>query len=178
MRQCLGKICDAEGVRIDTEVHPLRVGVEWGASGRLTRPVPQALSMLVEMANGDLRKAINLLQSAHRLRSKRSVTKDLIADVAGIVPMQVIEELFACCRANSFEQLEQAVQQAVLQGYSANQIVEQMMAYVCRNGTIKDSHKAAIALKAGQVDKCLSDGADEYLQLMDLLSATMTALRH
>ena len=41
---------------------------------------------------------------------------------------------------------------------------------------IPDEQKARICKKLGEADKCLVDGADEYLQLLDMASEAIRAL--
>lgn len=41
---------------------------------------------------------------------------------------------------------------------------------------ITNSQKANIAIKLGETDRCLQDGADEFLQLLDVAASVMHSL--
>jgi len=51
----------------------------------------QEVEAIVDACEGDLRRAITMLQGAHRLG--RPLTADLVAQLAGSIPPQVIQDL-------------------------------------------------------------------------------------
>ena len=72
------------------------------------------------------------------------------------------------------------VEELLADGYPAAQLAGQMLeALLVGEGDAKlaSTQKAKIAVKIAEVDKALTDGADEYLQLTDLLADTMGAMR-
>eukprot|EP00958_Prasinococcus_capsulatus_P002040 scaffold184_cov379-Prasinococcus_capsulatus_cf.AAC.3 len=48
---------------------------------------------------------------------------------------------------------------------------------VLKSAEIKDDKKADVCIKIAEAEKCLVDGSDEYLQLMDVCGAAMKALK-
>ena len=54
------------------------------------------------------------------------------------------------------------------EGYSAIAILECITKDVIDGDFINDAQKAKILIKVAESDKCLSDSADEELQLMDV----------
>ena len=49
-------------------------------------------------------------------------------------------------------------------------------AVLLSHNTLSDVQKSVIAEKIAQVDKCLVDGADEYLQLLGLTATAMKVM--
>lgn len=47
-------------------------------------PPPQSISTLVQVSEGDLRKAITFLQSAARLSPDKEITDQVIIEIAGV----------------------------------------------------------------------------------------------
>ncbi|TRY82680.1 hypothetical protein DNTS_032606 [Danionella cerebrum] len=132
----------------------------------------EGIEALVRVSEGDLRKAITFLQSAARLNAEREITQQSIIEIAGVVPTKLIEQLLQICYKGTFEKLEVAVKDMIDQGYAAINVLSQMHEVVMEE-KLNDKQKSAIAEKMAEVDKCLADGADEYLQLLSLCSVIM-----
>ncbi|KAL5714521.1 Subunit of heteropentameric Replication factor C (RF-C) [Ranunculus cassubicifolius] len=146
-------ICQEEGINLD----------------------PEALSTLSSISQGDLRRAITFLQSAARLFGSTISSKELIS-VSGVIPDAVVQALFAACKSGNFEYANKEVNNVIAEGYPVSQMLSQLLDVVVEANDVTDEQKARICSKLGQADKCLIDGADEYLQLMDVASNTMRAL--
>lgn len=133
---------------------------------------PESVAALVRVSEGDLRKAITFLQSAARLNAGREITQSAVVEIAGVVPSKVMDELLQLCLKGTFEKLEVEVRGLVDQGYAATQILDQMHDAVI-DQDLSDRQKSVITEKMAVVSKCLSDGADEYLQVLSLCSVIM-----
>ncbi|KAG2462941.1 RFC4 factor, partial [Polypterus senegalus] len=90
-----------------------------------------------------------------------------------VVSDKMIDSLLQSCYSSSFEKLEVSVKNMVNEGFAATQIINQLHDNLVKREDLNDKQKSAIAEKLAEVDKCLSDGADEYLQLMALCSVIM-----
>ncbi|XP_061095298.1 replication factor C subunit 4 [Conger conger] len=132
----------------------------------------EAIAALVKVSEGDLRKAITFLQSAARLNAEKEITESLVIEIAGVVPTKMIDNLLKICYNSTFDKLEIAVKDMIDEGYAATQIVGQLHDAVVEE-SLNDRQKSAIVEKMAEVDKCLADGADEYLQMMSLCSVIM-----
>ncbi|KAK4572753.1 hypothetical protein RGQ29_030967 [Quercus rubra] len=146
-------ICNEEGLNLDAE----------------------ALSTLSSISQGDLRRAITYLQSAARLFGSSISSKDLIS-VSGVVPQEVVEAFLIACKSGDFDLANKEVNNVIAEGYPVSQMLSQLLEVVVEADDISDEQKARICKKLGEADKCLVDGADEYLQLLDVAGNTMRAL--
>eukprot|EP00898_Chlorokybus_atmophyticus_P006804 jgi/Chlat1/7124/Chrsp57S06801 len=131
-----------------------------------------ALGTLSNVSVGDLRRAITTLQSAATLYGA-NVTSD---NIISVLPEGLITGLLQACRSGTFENAQRAVTDLVSEGHSAAQIFEQLSEAVILAEDITDKQKAQICEKIAVADKCLVDGADEWLQLMDIASTTLRTL--
>ncbi|SJX60251.1 probable RFC2-DNA replication factor C, 41 KD subunit [Sporisorium reilianum f. sp. reilianum] len=152
------------------------------------------LDTLISTSDGDLRRAITYLQSASRLHSiagdeKSSVTSESIVEIAGVVPTRVITSLAdavgieayntdddvemeavgaAAKKRDAFDRIRDEVRIITREGYSITQLLVQLHDYVIAHPTLLAKIKAKAALLMAEMDKCLTDGADEELQLLNL----------
>ncbi|XP_034988705.1 replication factor C subunit 4 isoform X2 [Zootoca vivipara] len=136
----------------------------------------EAVSYLVHASEGDLRKAITLLQSATRLTGGKEVTEKVVTEIAGIVPQGILDGLLTACQSGSFEKLEAATKNLINEGYAANQFINQLHDTIIERKDLSDKQKSVIAEKLAETDKCLADGSDEFLQLISLCAVVMQQL--
>ncbi|XP_064638961.1 replication factor C subunit 4-like isoform X2 [Lineus longissimus] len=132
-----------------------------------------SMEALMETSEGDMRKAITYLQSAHRLKGEDGIDAQDIWEIAGIIPKDVIDHILTVCHSNSYEKLEVAVKDLIAEGHSAYQILQQLHMIMAQKEELGDKQKSIVCEKMAVVDKCLMDGADEYLQIMDLCTVMM-----
>ncbi|XP_069581085.1 replication factor C subunit 4 [Brachyistius frenatus] len=137
----------------------------------------ESIAALVQVSEGDLRKAITFLQSAARLNADQEMTEHAVTEIAGVVPSNMIDSLLHICFKGTFEKLEVSVRDMVDDGYAATQILSQLHESIIERD-LSDKQKSAITEKMAVVGKCLSDGADEYLQVLSLCSLIMQQASH
>ncbi|KAK9479888.1 P-loop containing nucleoside triphosphate hydrolase protein [Lipomyces japonicus] len=145
------------------------------------------LESVLKAGDGDLRKAITLLQSAAKLRPPTSeetdglnadnakiVTVKIIEDVSGRIPDSTIQSLTSLCQSNlknseHFTALQNAIESTILDGWSSAQLLSQIHDEIVLNELIRGDLKNKIVLDISDADKRLIDGADEHLTIFDLL---------
>lgn len=167
----LTAICDAESIPYD--------------SG--------ALPTLIEIADGDLRKAITFLQSASKLLNAGAapgaeggkITTASVQDIGGVVPTPLLRQLTRSMGVpplpsdeeeqddeemtkTTFEGVQRAVLKLVREGFSATQTLSQLHDALILHPLLDSRAKASIGLTLGAADKYLTDGAEEELQLFDV----------
>lgn len=148
------------------------------------------LETLIHTSDGDLRRAITYLQSASRLHSitgseKSAVSPESIIEIAGVIPSSVIADLAASVGIDAhnedgdetmapasistgFERIRYNVTTIAREGYSITQLLLQLHDHIISHPTLMAKIKAKAALLMAQMDKSLTDGADEELQLLNL----------
>jgi len=147
-----------------------------------------AIDALLHASEGDMRRAIMYLQSASRLCGAGAgengeaeggvITQAVVLNIAGVVPVDVVDKVIATCSSDSYEELDKVIKNVILEGYAASQVLSQMFDRLVSMDTLSDKQKAVIFEKMAVTDKCLMDGADEYLQLMALFSTVMNQTCH
>jgi replication factor C subunit 2/4 len=167
---------------------------------------PGALAALGRVSGGDLRKAVTTLQSAARLAAGGPVDAQAVADVSGVAPSELVDGLLRACRQPAFEGVEGAAKGAVAEGWSAQQLLLQLQEAIlaapadnedeedegamevdvgkkrpegwvpASRARITDAQRAAACAALAAADKALVDGADEYLQLLNVLARVQGAL--
>jgi replication factor C subunit 2/4 len=135
------------------------------------------MNCVLECANGDMRRAVTLLQSAKQLSggATTKITKDMVVDIAGKVtltdtgcsifvligycihipqiPDAVIQRLWTSVstRNSRFDAIEQTAKDVSLDGYPLAAIIVQLHEIVVGNGSVTDLNKALICEKIAQV---------------------------
>jgi replication factor C subunit 2/4 len=124
---------------------------------------------LLRVSNGDLRKAITTLQSAHTINGSKTNEKSIL-EVAGLIPDTLIEKIWKAVRSYSFSEVQNIVFDIQAEGYPTFQVLSQFFDRIVTEETLSDKLKSEIAEKIAATEQCLSDGADEFLQLFACLS--------
>ncbi|ELU11749.1 hypothetical protein CAPTEDRAFT_223108 [Capitella teleta] len=133
----------------------------------------EALEALMYTSEGDMRKAITTLQSASRFKAGEEITKNDIYEISGVIPNDIIDGIIVICHSGSYEQLESTIKDVIAEGHAATQVILQLHRSLIDNDRLSDAQKSVIFEKLAIVDKRLMDGADEFLQIMDLCSLIM-----
>jgi len=68
------------------------------------------------------------------------------------------------------------VTEIVNAGYSASQLILQFHDKLVGDVNLNELQKSLISQKLARIDRCLLDGADEHLQLLDLAYYTVSVL--
>ncbi|TPX59145.1 hypothetical protein PhCBS80983_g02674 [Powellomyces hirtus] len=128
----------------------------------------ETVETLVRLADGDMRRSIMLLQSAFRLHKTNVITKEVIWEIAGVVPEPVIDGLLAAWHSRDVAKMELAVERVVRLGYSGTQLLDQLQDRIITDDHLSSIQKSKISISIAEMDKALVDGADEQLQLLRL----------
>lgn len=127
-----------------------------------------------QVSGGDLRKAITYLQSSARLKKDEPIEKQDIYDIAGVVPQSVVEQIILLTKSGSVTKLQTEIENVMNEAYSASQILDQLHDIILDDTVLSDKQKCVIMEQISVTDKCLLDGADEYLQILSLGTVIMT----
>lgn len=149
------------------------------------------LEEVLKIAGGDLRKAITFLQSATRLHSTLKLTTASVNDdddfvvpdadqneisiasvreIAGSIPDHVLKKLRAASESKDFDKVFQVVDNTVAEGWSAFEIVNQLHDELIFDATLDSDQKNKISQLLFETDSRLSNGTDEHIQLLNLIT--------
>lgn len=130
---------------------------------------PGAVDRLIELSDGDMRCAVNMLQTARTFYDE--VSEDALVEVACSVPDQQIVNLLKLTReAKSTDDVQCAVKGFLLEGYSGQQALTRVLEMISRDSTLPDLTKARCAALFSVTDERLTTGCDEELQFFNLFT--------
>lgn len=147
-----------------------------------------ALHELLQLSRGDLRKAITLLQSASKLNSslqhqkslnpdemntnenKRDsrLSKQVIQEIAGVVPEDSFMKIIHTVESKNVAEIYNRVHSFIQLGWSAQQVLDQMLDEYVLHESLSASQKNNIAKLLFETDRRLTTGTDEHIQLLNL----------
>ena len=140
-------ICEQEGLKVESE---------------------SALKALVEISDGDLRKAITFLQSAS---VTGSVSEKMVRELSGSPNPELIQDFLQKCLGFNLNEIEESTADIVYSGYDLNQTLEILCSLIESTTLIKEELKPELIMRISAADEMITNRADPYLQLLDIASA-------
>lgn len=137
-------ICTAENVSLDEE----------------------SLLTLIGLCEGDLRKSITYLQSL--ASSHQKIDAEFIRNMTGMVDDDTVDSVLSACQSLDGDKLLERINGIRREGHGARQLLNQLYDRLISNCDLSDYHKAVAFEKIAVAEARLMDGADEYLQLLDV----------
>ena len=126
---------------------------------------------IIEVSEGDLRKAINLLQSVAYLNVP--VTREVVYRTAGLVYPEKVAEMIKKAFDGDFESARKELIKALVEeGVSGEDLLQEFYRVISRGKviTIPPEEKIALLKFISDLDFRISQGATDYLQLTALLA--------
>ncbi|CAM0142000.1 unnamed protein product [Umbelopsis sp. WA50703] len=139
---------------------------------------PEATKSLIQASDGDLRKAIMFLQSGAKLHAGEKISASSINEMAGIIPPDAMSSLTAAWYSTEYNEISTVVNNIMNSGFSAEQIVSQMHDHLVTDPELSSYQKSKISLILGEADLCLINGADEHLQILNIMLQTADIVTH
>ncbi|EFN84112.1 Replication factor C subunit 4 [Harpegnathos saltator] len=103
------------------------------------------LEKIVAASGGDLRQAVMCLQSITRLKGiEYEITVDDALDVIGLVPDEKINTLWETCKKGSYNDIETLLENLLLEGYPASQVIDQLNERIIFCEDLNDKQKTMI----------------------------------
>lgn len=152
-------------------------------------PDEKVLAEVLRIADGDLRKAITILQSAAKLHT--SLNQDngdndmavdnyidiaSIQEIAGVVSDPVISELLASTASKDRQKLFANVNEVIQEGWSAQQLLDQLHDKYILDDALSAPTKNEISKALFDTDRRLNNGTDEHIQILNLLLRIQSVL--
>ncbi len=123
---------------------------------------------LIDVSEGDMRKAINLLQSAS-LHTKK-ITEKHIYSLAARARPQEVSEIVQKAYSGEFSEARKLLEKVMVgYGMSGQDVLDQIYSEVVRMN-IPDRAKVRLVDRIGEYNFRLSEGADERIQITALLA--------
>lgn len=129
----------------------------------------KCIKTIVDLSEGDLRKAIMILQNAkYLIKYKKHVLSKDIIKMSGNIYEKDFGDFWNKCITFSITKLKQLVNKIIFNGYP----VKNMLYFIQKtvlSSDITDKKKSLILLEIANIDKKLSENCDEYLQLLHIV---------
>lgn len=128
---------------------------------------PAVLAEIDRVCNGDVRRALTLLQHTCTLYGDETTIEN-VADVAGQVPLARAQQFVdACLKHCTFEAVFVAAQETiVLQGYSGEKLLTSIVSLIMAQAPALSA--SLILQRIAQAEYLLKNSADQFLQVLDV----------
>ena len=126
------------------------------------------LEILQNISEGDLRRSINLLQSISQL-GLDNMTEDVVFDVCGIIPKDVVSELVNNCKKLKIDDLMIKIKEFIANGYDLKILINQLNEYFADDTTIEENKKYSIFEILVDKETNLIEKSNEEILAYDLL---------
>jgi replication factor C small subunit len=129
------------------------------------------IEMIVEFSDGDLRRAINILQTASGYEKGKTVNEKTVLHVVGQVHPKHIQVMINSALNGQFIEAREILQELMTKyGLSGVDIIRQIHRELYKLSFLSPDEKAELANIVGEYDFRLSEGANEDIQLSALLA--------
>jgi replication factor C subunit 2/4 len=129
---------------------------------------------IYEHSENDLRKAITILQRVSYISiiNKCYLTEELINDTILVIPKEIINKLYKSLfiRENYHKISLNLLKDILTDGYVYDELLKQLSNLIFNDNEISDDKKSKIFIKMSEISNNLSNGSDELIQILILLS--------
>ncbi len=135
--------------------------------------VPEGLDAIFEVCGGDLRRAINTLQSAASL--DKPVDAKVVYSITGKASPADVQKMLKVAMDGDFLEARKQLRDMIQKyGVAGSDLIRQIHTEIFR-GDVPEKWKIKLADIVGEVDYRLVEGADEEVQLSALLARLVEA---
>lgn len=132
-----------------------------------------AISAIISLTEGDLRKVTNVLQSCASIDGK--ITEDVVYDIASKAKPTDVKDMIEFALKGKFEDARKKLQNMLLiQGLAGNDIIWEIHRQIY-SLEIPEEMKVQLIEKCGEYEFRMSQGGNELIQLEALLSQFLLA---
>ena len=132
----------------------------------------ETLYKIVEIAKGDMRKILNLLEATFMASSNSTIDENAVYACAGLpTPSQFRMFIQVCNRKGNFGKIFQELNDMRIQnGFAMVDLIDQLTIFVRENKEISENNKVEIFLLLGKMDYLCNIGGDEKIILSNFVS--------
>ena len=128
----------------------------------------QIINKIQKVSQGDLRKSINLLQTLSKI-SPSLLNEDLIDEICGIIPQDIIIQFLTDCQTKETKKLKKIVNTFIEEGHSIKSLVNQMGNYIMSEGCkLDEKKKFKLIDELRNTEKNLIQGGTPNIVCLDL----------
>jgi replication factor C small subunit len=137
--------------------------------GEKLKITDDAISAIIFISEGDLRRVANLLQSSAALGEK--ITEDIVYDVSSQAKPDDVKRMIEFALKGKFEDARKLLQDMLLrQGLSGEDIIREIHKQIYSLDGISEETKIKLIEKCGEYEFRISEGGDDLIQLTALLA--------
>lgn len=140
----------------------------------------ESVSAITNIVKGDVRKGIMILQNLRYIQNyKFKITKEDVYNMTGHTFPEYIEPIWNLCldKNTNINDIIKKVNNIKLSAIPITSILENLQSIVVKSN-LNDELKSKICLHIASTEKCLMDGADEYIQLLNIFSYSYALLNN
>ena len=129
----------------------------------------EALKTICSISNGDMRKAIMILQNANYL--EKNININDIYRLANVFSFDKLKTIVLICKDvnTTANKLQLIANKFKMSGFTINNILYNLMSIIIDDVDLDDMMKSKICFYISNTEKQINDGASEYLQLLSVL---------
>ena len=129
----------------------------------------EALDVIVNISEGDLRRSINLLQTAAVMG--REIGKELVYEISGLAEPESVKKMIVAAHQGEFATARSMLLNLMLeQGISGEDLIKQIFRAVMYSPDFSKEEKATLISHIGEADFRLSQGLHPDIHLSFLLA--------
>lgn len=140
------------------------------------------IELILELAKGDIRSGIITLQYMKYIYDYQGlITVQDIYDTTNYLPDPVLKTLWDDCIVNekaSITKLKDRITEIKQKGYSTSAIINKFTKLVISSKELNGKQKGVIGLLLANTERRLIDGADEFIQLFNIVAYTQGVYRN
>jgi len=125
---------------------------------------------ICKISEGDLRKGIMLLQNLKYINNNNIIKEDDVYSISGRISNSVLAKIMSVCmRENTrVPNILELTYEIKSYSYPIQNILNQINNQIIHNKNITDKMKSKICIVIAKSEKMLIDGADEFIQLLNI----------
>lgn len=133
------------------------------------------IDIITNISDGDMRKSILLLQNLNYMKKlKPDLNTDDVYELVNSVPNNIITKIWEECKKplndKTIFKIRARTRNIKRLGYPINNILDRLLHCVLNDKDFSDIKKAKINMQLAKTETMLIEGADEYLQLLNILT--------
>lgn len=149
--------------------------LKWIASKENISISHEALKCLYDISSGDMRKGILMLQNIKYIKKNILLENEIkphdIYDICKYISINDMKKYINEIKDNNeITNVIRVTKEIINKGYIFNSVVGKIIQCIIDSDNINDSVKASILFEISNIEKKINDGANEYIQLLKLIT--------